>query len=69
VKRVTHVMSLVRPAHGNVIAQETVNGTMSLLEILERALFFADSDLSGLQFDGFKKLIEDNAPAANEASR
>jgi len=65
VKRVTHVMSLVRPAHGNVVAQETINGTMSLLEIIERALFFADSGLSSLQFDGFDKLIEDSSPAHN----
>jgi len=64
-RRVTHVMSLVKPAHGNVIAQETINGTMHLLRILERGLFYARSDLSSLQFDGFEKLLEDNAPAAN----
>ena len=64
-RRVTHVMSLVRPAHGNVIANETVSGTMWLLRIVERALFYARSDLSDIQFDGFEKLIEDNAPAEN----
>ena len=64
-RRVTHVMSLVRPAHGNVIAQETINGTLHLLRILERGLFFARSDLSSLQFDGFEKLLEDEAPADN----
>jgi len=64
-RRVTHVMSLVKPAHGNVLGQEAVNGTMHLLRIIERALFKARSDLSSLQFDGFEKLIEDNAPAAN----
>lgn len=64
-RRVTHVMSMVRPAHGNVIAQETVNGTMHLLRILERALFYGRSDLSALQFDGYEKLLKDNAPAAN----
>lgn len=58
-------MSLVKPAHGNVIAQETINGTMHLLRILERGLFYARSDLSTLQFDGFEKLLEDDAPAAN----
>ena len=64
-RRVTHVMSLVKPAHGNVIAQETINGTMHLLRILERALFYGRADLSALQFDGFEKLLLDNAPAAN----
>lgn len=65
VRKVSHVMSLVRPAHGNVIAQQTIEGTLHLLRILERALFFGDSSLSDLQFDGFEKLITDNAPAAN----
>lgn len=64
-RRVTHVMSLVKPAHGNAIAQETVNGTMHLLRILERALFYGRSDLSALQFDGFEKLMLDNCPADN----
>lgn len=64
-RRVTHVMSLVKPAHGSVIAQETINGTMHLLRIMERALFFGNSDLSSLQFDGFEKLLLDNAPATN----
>ena len=58
-------MSLVRPAHGNAIAQETVNGTMHLLRSLERALFYGDSSLSSLQFDGYEKLITDNSPATN----
>lgn len=64
-RKVSHVMSMVKPAHGNVIANETVSGTMWLLRILERALFSARSDLSSLQFDGFEKQISDNAPAAN----
>jgi len=65
VRRVTHVMSLVRPAHQNVIAQETVNGTMHLLRVLEKSLFKARSDLSALQFDGIEKLLLDSAPAVN----
>lgn len=64
-RKVTHVMSLVKPAHGNVIAQETVNGTMHLLRILERALFYGNSSLSSLQFDGYEKLLTDNAPSTN----
>ena len=65
VRRLTHVASVIKPAHGNLIAQETVNGTMHLLKMLERALYYGDSDLSSLQFDGFEKLITDNSPAAN----
>lgn len=64
-RRVTHVMSVVRPAHGNVVAAETVNGTMHLLRILERALFEGDSNLSALQFDGIKTLIQNLSPAGN----
>jgi hypothetical protein len=64
-RRVTHVMSMVKPAHGNVIAQETINGTMHLLRILERAMFYGRSDLSALQFDGFEKLMLDSLPADN----
>ena len=64
-RKVSHVMSLVKPAHGNVIAQETVNGTMHLLMMLERALYYGDSSLNPLQFDGFEKLLTDNSPAAN----
>lgn len=61
-RSVTHVMSLVRPAHGNVIAQETVNGTTWLLKQIERALFSGDSSLIPQQFDGLDKLVTDGAP-------
>jgi hypothetical protein len=64
-RRVTHVMSLVKPAHGNVVAQETVNGTMHLLRMVERSLFNGDSTLSPLQFDGYERLLRANSPAAN----
>lgn len=64
-RRVSHVMSLVKPAHGNVIANETVAGTMYLLRQLERALFTADSALDATQFDGFDRLIAANAPATH----
>jgi len=64
-RAVTHVMSLVRPSHGPVIAQETVNGTAWLLKQIERALFFGSSDNVPVQWDGLLKLITDGAPAAN----
>lgn len=61
-RSVSHVMSMVKPAHGNVIAQETIAGTMYLLEQLERHLFTGDSEMTGtgkegLEFDGLEKLI------------
>lgn len=64
-RKVSHVMSVVTPAHGNVIAQQTVFGTLEILRAVERSLFYADSALSSLQFDGFEKLITSNSPAAN----
>lgn len=64
-RKVSHVATMIKPAHGNVIAQETVNGTMHLLRVVERALFYGDSSLSTLQFDGFEKLITDNSPSTN----
>lgn len=64
-RRVTHVMTLVKPAHGNVIAQEVLAGTMFLIRQLERNLFLGDSDLDPDQWDGLDKLITAGAPAAN----
>lgn len=64
-RKVSHVMSLVKPAHGNVIAQETVNGTMYLLKQLERSLIYGDSGLDDIQFDGFVKQISSYSPSAN----
>lgn len=61
-RRVTHVMSLVNAAHGPQIAQETINGTMYLLQRIERSLFFGDSTLDSLQWDGFEARITAAAP-------
>lgn len=64
-RRVSHVMTLIKPAHGNVIAQETVAGTMKLLRDVERNLFFARDDLDPLQWRGLEQLIELGATADN----
>lgn len=64
-RRVTHVATVINPAHGPIVAQEGVNGTMHILKGLERGLFYGNSDLSSLQFDGYEKLITDNSPAEN----
>jgi hypothetical protein len=62
-RRVTHVADTIKSANGDVIAQQTSDGTMSLLRILEQALFYGDADLVPVQFDGLLKLITTNAPA------
>lgn len=62
-REVTHPMTLVRSAHGDVIARENQNGIMWLMKQLEHALFWGDSSLAapgkeGVQFDGLNKLID-----------
>lgn len=64
-REVTHPMTLVRPAHGNVIALETQNGAIWLVERLERALFGARSDMISQEFDGLDKQILDGVGVAN----
>jgi len=51
-------------AHGNVVAMETMNKTMFILQQLENALFFGDSTLIPEQFDGLKRLITDGSPSS-----
>lgn len=62
---VTHPMTLVRPAHGDVIALENQNGIMRVLRYVENTLFFGDSGLTqggqeGVNFDGLVGLIDSN---------
>lgn len=62
-RRVTHVANTVKNAHGDAVAQETINGTMSMLKLMEHSLFYGDSSLVPQQFDGLRKQIIDFAPA------
>lgn len=64
-REVTHPMTLVKPAHGNVIALETQNGAIWLLERAERASFKARSDLIPQEFDGIDKQILDGSGVTN----
>lgn len=62
-KQVTHPVTLVRSAIGDVIARETQNGIMWLMKQLENGLLWGDSTLAnkgheGVQFDGLNKLVE-----------
>lgn len=56
-RRVTHVMTTIRAAHGDAVARETVNGTLWLLRQLERSLFTGDETMVPIQFDGLEKLL------------
>lgn len=56
-RRVTHVMSLLRAAHGNAVARESVNGTLFLLRQMERGLFIGDERHIPVQFDGLETLM------------
>lgn len=56
-RRVTHVMSLLRTAHGPAVAREVNNGTLWLIRQLERKLFVGDESLVPIEFDGLEKLM------------
>jgi hypothetical protein len=61
-KEVTHPMTVVHPAHGDVIALENQNGILWLLQRVEDALFHGDSSLAfsgeSEQWDGLDSLID-----------
>ena len=51
-------------AHGDLIDNETINGTIDLLGMKELALFRADSSVNPLEFDGLDVQITNGAPSA-----
>ena len=61
-REVTHPMTVVHPAHGDVVALENQNGILWLLERVENSLFKGDSSLSfdgeAEQWDGLDALID-----------
>ena len=64
-REVDHPTTLVRPAHGNVIAQETQNGGIWILERVERALYNGRSDVIAEAWDGIDTQIRNDASAAS----
>jgi len=64
-REVDHPTTLVRPAHGNVIAQETQNGGIWILERVERALYTGRSDVISEAWDGIDTQIRSDASAAS----
>lgn len=62
-REVTHPMTLVRSAHGDVIARENQNGILWLMKQLENSLFWGNSALAapgkeGVQFNGLNAMID-----------
>ncbi len=63
-REVTHPMTLVNSAFGNVVARQNQDGIMWLLKQIETSLFWGDSKLGpggseGLEWDGLNKLIDE----------
>lgn len=63
-REVDHPTTLVRPAHGNVIAQETQNGGIWILERVERALYNGNSAIIAEAWDGIDTQIRNDPTAA-----
>jgi hypothetical protein len=62
-REVTHPMTLVTSAFGNVIARQNQDGILWILRQVEQALFWGDSKLApggqeGLEWDGLNKMID-----------
>ena len=65
VRKVTHPMTLVRTAHGDVVGNEVRNGIMWLLGKLEWYLYFGNRGIKwnfptgeGYEFDGIYRMID-----------
>jgi len=62
-REVTHPMTLVNSAFGNVVARQNQDGILWLLKNIELSLFWGNSKLApggneGLEFDGINNLID-----------
>ena len=60
--RASFVATIIQNANGNPIAIETSNKSKLMVSQNERALFYADSAMEPLEYDGFNKLILQDAP-------
>ncbi|VVB53231.1 Uncharacterised protein [uncultured archaeon] len=64
-RQISHPLSLVKPAHGDVIALENQNGILWILRRLESAFFLGNSTLmptgqEGAEFNGLSQQIDAN---------
>lgn len=60
--RASFVATVIENAHGDPVTIETANKAKLLVSQNERALFYADSAMDDLEYDGFEKLIRQDAP-------
>jgi len=58
-REISHPMLLVRPAHGNVVALETKNGVMWMMQRMEEQLFKGDSSIISESYNGLEKQLVD----------
>jgi len=66
-REITHPMLLVKPAHGNVVALETKNGTMWMLQRLEDSLFNGNANIIAQSFNGLKQQLLEGYADPNTA--
>ena len=66
-REITHPMLLVKPAHGNVVALETKNGAMWMLQRMEEGLFSGNSAILSQSFNGLDKQLLDGYADADTA--
>lgn len=65
-REVTHPATLVRNAYGNIIARETQNGAIWLMERMERNLFRGQASVIPESFDGIdEQILRDPFASAN----
>lgn len=58
-REISHPMLLTRPAHGNVVALETKNGAMWMLQRMEESLFDGNASILSQSFNGLRKQLLD----------
>jgi len=59
-REVTHAMTLVTPAHGNVQDMQAAEGTLWLIRKLNEALYYANDTYNPLAFKGIRQQIVDS---------
>lgn len=63
-RELSHVMTLMRSTV-DAEAEEQMDGTMLLLQAIEEALFYGDSDIITEEIDGLTKIITENGSSDN----
>jgi len=60
-REVDHPTSLVRSAHGDVIAMYTANGALWLMKMAEKAMYNGRSDCVPEEYDGYDRLLREDS--------